>query len=384
MAKIRMLILLITFTLLCSCNKDLSSSWQTSNNIDGTNETLINQEVDYDSVLYSTTNECEMYFEYELNTEDDTYKIVDIKKEYAKLNGTIYIPLTHNGKQVSRIEEITESNAKEVIFPETFKEIIDIRFIMVKKLILPRYLESIIDDSHTEYFDLIELILPQRCKQFYPLRLVHINTLRYPDDCEVLYLPASRNIKQILIPKSVENISNLLVNDMYYENHGIVEVYCLSNLSDDIIRKSIPTVKIIKRSLDMKSNIVKVNNILFYIDNADAICLGAYSSTNDIMILPTMVAGKKYKIEQYCFFLLEKHPMSIVIPKGITSIAYKAFYECELSDLFFEDEKLPSTYHDKLAVRDVPDGCIDPDKYKITYHMGGTWEYVNGVPVPSN
>lgn len=383
MAKIRMLIILITFTLLCSCNQDFSSSFQTSNNIDATNETLTNQEVNYDLVLYSTTNECETCFEYELS-DDNTYKIVDIKKEYAKLNGTIYIPLTHNGKQVSRIEETTESNAKEVIFPETFKEIIDIRFIAVEKLILPRYLESIIDDSHTEYSNLIELTLPQKCQKFYPLRLVHINTLRYPDDCTTLYLPATRNIKQIIIPKSTENISDLLVNDMYYENHGIVEVYCFANLSDDIIQKAIPSVKIIKRSLDTESNIVKVNNILFYVDNADVICLGAYTSINDIMKLPKIVAGKKYKIEQYCFFLLEKHPMSIVIPKGITSIAYKAFYECEISDLFFEDEELPSTYHEKLAVRDVPDGCMNPDKYKITYHMAGTWGYVNGVPVVSD
>lgn len=388
------LVLLFSTT---SCNDHVESSYldTTSSsatefkmNYDVTSTPLKYTPIDYDKVTYSTDNQHEDYFEYELNSEDDTYTIINIKKEYEEFTDTIYIPLSHDGKKVNQIKfSFNGTNiihASSIIFPETFSKIITIFAHDVKKLVLPRTMDYF--DWTVQQNKLTELILPETCKEFIPICSTNISSITYPKGVETINLPTSQYVKQIIIPESAKKIAS--DNSPYYNSNintmGVVEVYNFSSKIDywDLL-DAIPTLKSVKESLDVTSDIVEANNLLFFIDREEddeLSFLGFCTSYSDLIILPRTVDNKTYTIKKYSFEEYASCYKSLVVPSGIETIEEKAFFNCSIRNVYFEDETWPETYHKDFVRIELLGGSIDDDIYKIYYHMGGTWIYVNGIP----
>lgn len=343
--------------------------------------------IDYDKVTYSTDNRHEDYFEYELNTEDDTYTIVNIKKEYEDFTDTIYIPISHDDKNISCINWVkTERNimhASSIIFPKTFSKIITIFAHDVKKLVLPRTMDYF--NWTVQQNKLTDLILPETCKEFIPIRSTNISSITYPKGVEVINLPTSQYVKQIIIPESAKKINPIINGNSNKDTMGIVEVYNFSSKIDyfDLL-DVIPTLKSVKESLDITSDIVEANNLLFFIDreeNDELSFLGFCTSYSDLIILPRTVDNKTYTIKKCSFEEYASCYKSLVVPSGIEFIEEKAFFNCSIHDIYFEDEMWPEEYHTKfVCIELLGESKNNDERCKINYHMGGTWEYVDGIP----
>lgn len=390
MKKFTKTLLFLSFILLSSCsgNANSISKENSSNTVSGESsssdtkkETIKNylnpQSIDYSSVTYSTDNRCEDYFEYELNDDNETYCIVDIKKEYS-YSDKLYIPLTHNSKAVNvlnmGINKKYIFEATEIYFPETFSKIINIYMPNVVTLVLPRYLDSYSAEYNCTH--LTTLILPEKCKDFHYPTTYFFPSITYPKDCETIYIPSDGYFKQIIIPECATSI----VKPYYsYYAYSIVEVYCLSdNITNEQLYEAIPTLKSVKRSLNIQSNIFEVNNLLFYKDEkTDLTFLGGLTKPIDVMILPSNIDGETYGIEPHSFDnIWFNFPSKIVVPSGLKYIKEYAFVNCKIFDVFFEDEIMPEEYEKSCFVKML----LGINSNIINYHMGGTWHYVDDIP----
>lgn len=127
-----------------------------------------------------------------------------------------------------------------------------------------------------------------------------------------------KDLLSITIPSSVKYIES----DAFLHCRYLVEIYNLSSFRlDDYYFDS--TV-IIHTSLDEKTNIIKTKEGFVFIYDGCDYQLVKYIGTNNKVILPDNIMGRKFIIKKYAFYEFE-NLTSIIIPSAVKKIEDSAF-----------------------------------------------------------
>lgn len=340
--------------------------------------------------IYSTDSSQEDCYTYEYDSISDTYAVVSVIED--KIPGNeMRIPVEHNGKKVMSLTQkliLTGDKIDSVVFPEEFTSINNIGSLQLKKIVLPKVLDTLYYGSSydNELGSPAMVIWPEQCNTFTSFTHCPLTEIRFPEGMVEVKIPSyCHHLASITIPSTARKIS-FETDDQVKKN--LYEVYNLSEtISDETIKKYIPSAKVIHHSKDEPTNIITKNDIVFYQDN-DITAPLAYFGYDDVLIFPDDVNGRAYSLQNYAIGYYTTFPRDIVLPEEIISTEELPFW-LVLRDLNFycEPKERPETWKIKFASSNFAPygGSYDPSFHnECNVYWGDEWNLVNGKPALKN